>query len=134
MSEQLRIGDAERNQAASDLGEHFAQGRLSAEEHAERLDQVMRARTRADLAPAFSDLPGGEYGVHPTPYSPPGASGRERQWRPPGRRRGLPLPLFVLLFVLVAVTVVTNWPIVLIGVGIWFFAFRGRAWHGPRNC
>ena len=40
----LRIGDAEREQAAADLGEHFAQGRLSADEHAERLDQVCAPR------------------------------------------------------------------------------------------
>ena len=77
MSDQLRIGDAEREQAAADLGEHFAQGRLTADEHAERLDQVMRARTRAELAPLFSDLPGGTYGVRPASV---------RRTRPPGRR------------------------------------------------
>ena len=54
----LRIGDAEREQAAAALGEHYAAGRLSTEEHAERLDRVWAARTRAALGPLFRDLPG----------------------------------------------------------------------------
>ena len=43
--------------AAADLGEHFAQGRLTADEHAERLEQVWAAKTRGELAPIFRDLP-----------------------------------------------------------------------------
>ena len=58
MDEHLRIGDAEREQAATELGEHYAQGRLTAEEHAERLDRVWSARTRGELGPLFVDLPG----------------------------------------------------------------------------
>jgi ferric-dicitrate binding protein FerR (iron transport regulator) len=57
MNERLRISDAEREAAAHELGEHFALGRITAEEHAERLEQVWAARTSADLAPAFRDLP-----------------------------------------------------------------------------
>lgn len=57
MNERLRIGDAERDEAARELGEHFALGRITADEHSERLDQVWSARTAADLAPAFRDLP-----------------------------------------------------------------------------
>ena len=56
--EQLRISDAEREQAAAALGEHYAQGRLTADEHAERLDQIWAASTRAELPPVFRDLPG----------------------------------------------------------------------------
>ena len=44
--EQLRLSDAERDQAAAALGEHYAQGRLTQEEHAERLDRIWAARTR----------------------------------------------------------------------------------------
>ena len=43
--------------AAADLGEHFAQGRLTADEHAERLEQVWSAKTRGEVAPIFRDLP-----------------------------------------------------------------------------
>ena len=57
MNDRLRIGDAEREEAAHELGEHFAMGRITAEEHSERLEQIWAARTAADLAPAFADLP-----------------------------------------------------------------------------
>lgn len=54
----LRIGDAQREAAARDLGEHYAQGRITTEEHHERLDRIWAARTDADLWPVFADLPG----------------------------------------------------------------------------
>jgi hypothetical protein len=54
---QLRIGDQERETAARELGEHFALGRITAEEHSERLEQIWAARTQAELAPVFADLP-----------------------------------------------------------------------------
>ena len=57
MNDQLRIGDADREAAARELGEHFAMGRITAEEHGERLEQIWAARTAADLKPVFSDLP-----------------------------------------------------------------------------
>ena len=53
----LRISDADREQAAADLSNHYAEGRLTHDEHAERLDAVWTARTHADLAPIFEDLP-----------------------------------------------------------------------------
>ena len=53
----IRLSDAEREAAAADLGEHFAQGRLTADEHAERLEQVWAAKTRGEVAPIFRDLP-----------------------------------------------------------------------------
>ena len=40
--EGLRISDADREQAASDLSEHYAEGRLSHDEHAERPDERER--------------------------------------------------------------------------------------------
>ncbi len=57
-SEQLRIGDAEREQAQSRLSDHYAAGRLDHDEYSQRLDQVWAARTRAELDPVFGDLPG----------------------------------------------------------------------------
>lgn len=53
----LRIGTAEREQAAADLGEHYSAGRLSAEEFDERVRRAYQARTGADLEPLFADLP-----------------------------------------------------------------------------
>ncbi|MER6948059.1 DUF1707 domain-containing protein [Nonomuraea sp. NPDC000554] len=53
----LRIGDAEREQTMADLREHFAQGRLTHEELDQRLDQALAARTARDLAQVTGDLP-----------------------------------------------------------------------------
>ncbi|MEU7828730.1 MULTISPECIES: DUF1707 domain-containing protein [unclassified Nonomuraea] len=54
----LRIGDAEREQTMADLREHFAQGRLDREELDQRLDRTLGARTARDLAQITADLPG----------------------------------------------------------------------------
>ncbi len=53
-----RIGDAERDQAATYLREALAQGRLEQTEFDERVDAALRAKTQADLDPLFRDLPG----------------------------------------------------------------------------
>jgi ferric-dicitrate binding protein FerR (iron transport regulator) len=113
----LRISDAEREQAAADLGEHYAQGRLTTEEHRERLDQIWAARTRRELGPIFADLPGRAF-----PAAAP-AAGRPAPRRPGWRR--IPVPLLVLIGVLVAVTAITHLPIILIGIGVWFLLSRG---------
>jgi DUF1707 SHOCT-like domain len=54
----LRIGDAERDAAATDLGEHYAAGRLTLDELNERLDAVFSAKTFGQLARIMADLPG----------------------------------------------------------------------------
>ncbi|MBO0805499.1 MAG: DUF1707 domain-containing protein [Nocardiopsaceae bacterium] len=52
-----RASDAERDEAASRLGEHFAAGRLSHATFMHRMNMAMRARRRSDLPPLFADLP-----------------------------------------------------------------------------
>jgi hypothetical protein len=54
---EIRIGNAERERAAGELGEHFSAGRLTAEEYGERVRVAYQARTGADLEPLFTDLP-----------------------------------------------------------------------------
>jgi len=54
----LRIGDAERDAAATDLGEHYAAGRLTLDELNERLDAAFSARTFGQLNRIMADLPG----------------------------------------------------------------------------
>ncbi len=55
----MRISDADRDQAASILGNAMADGRLTAQEHSDRIDAVYVSKTHADLVPLVSDLPGG---------------------------------------------------------------------------
>lgn len=88
----MRIGDAEREQAAAVLAEHFASGRLSHTEYSERFDAVWTARTTGDLKVLFHDLPGASRA--------PVATRR--------RHRGLHLPglLWVVLTVLLVVLAV----------------------------
>lgn len=121
MSDQLRLSDAEREQAAADLGEHYAQGRLTADEHSERLDQVWGAKTRGELPPIFRDLPSA-YAAHVprgSVLSPVRTPRPRRGWS------GLPWPVLVVLGFLLVVGVVTHLPLLLIGFLVWFFVFRG---------
>src|SRR4051812_38735267 len=52
----LRASDADRDQVAALLGAAYAEGRLTSEEHDERLEQVLVARTFDDLIPLTADL------------------------------------------------------------------------------
>jgi len=54
----LRISDADRDRAASVLSDALAEGRLTPDEHSQRLDAIYAAKTHADIAPIVSDLPG----------------------------------------------------------------------------
>ncbi|MET0132335.1 MAG: DUF1707 domain-containing protein [Kibdelosporangium sp.] len=53
----LRVGNSEREEAVRALGEHLAQGRLEISEYDQRCGQAAAARTRAELAQVFDDLP-----------------------------------------------------------------------------
>jgi Domain of unknown function (DUF1707) len=53
----LRVSDADRDRALSELSEHYQAGRLLIEEFDERSGQALRARTGSDLARLFADLP-----------------------------------------------------------------------------
>ena len=52
----LRASDAERDQVATLLSTAYAEGRLTREEHDERVDQLMAAKTFDDLIPITRDL------------------------------------------------------------------------------
>lgn len=54
----LRVGDAERDAAAADLGDHFVAGRLTLDELHDRLGKVFAARTHGQLGTVMADLPG----------------------------------------------------------------------------
>ena len=124
----LRIGDADRERAQAMLADHYAAGRLDKDEYDQRLDQIWAARTRAELAPVFGDLPGAPRPPGGTAYST--AAGRARFNPPPRSRpwaRRIPMPLLVLLVVLGALLALANLPWILVGLGVWFFFFPGGA-------
>ena len=52
----LRISDADRDQVSGLLSTAYAEGRITREEHAERLEQVLAAKTFDDLLPVTADL------------------------------------------------------------------------------
>jgi Domain of unknown function (DUF1707) len=100
MHEYMRVSDADREQVAERLREHFAAGRLTSEELDERVATALNAKTVGDLRAVMADLP------EPTP--PGRQAGQEvPDWtyRPVyGYRRGprlLPLGLILLFAVLV---------------------------------
>ncbi len=133
MDEQLRVGDAEREQAAAALGEHVVQGRLTAEEHAERLDQVWAARTRADLAAVFDDLPATDSSQpRRTPATASGGVARRGPCGAFGRVGFVPFPVAILALVLVIVATPLTPPVAaLIVIGLLVLGPR-RRWMGRR--
>jgi hypothetical protein len=91
----LRVSDAERDRAISDLSEHFQAGRLTMEEFEERSDQALHAKTYADLAVLFHDLPRARR---------PAVPAADRRPTPPAPSRLVPL-VATLVSALVAVAV-----------------------------
>ncbi len=141
----LRLSDAERESIVQTLGEHFAEGRLTAEEYDERTDRAYAARTRGEVADLFADLPHGPSRPWDAAAAPSGrpTPGAGRSFAPGcGGRRGPGGLLFVVLVALVVATAVTHLPVILFGLAaLWILAgpwssrrFRrpaASAWTGP---
>jgi hypothetical protein len=139
-TEQLRVGDAERDEVTAALHDHFVQGRLTRDELDERLTTTLSARTAGDLRTVTRDLPapdgrpvvpeswetGAAHRGRGAPY-PPWAHGR----RGPHRR-----PFGPLLLVALVVAAFTGWwAIFPVLACVWFAAaFTGlrhmRRHHG----
>lgn len=85
----LRISDADRDRAISELSEHFQAGRLTLEEFDERSGQAVQARTGKELAVLFADLPRDRAAV--TTLPPPGHA--------PAVRIGLAAPVLAVVLV-----------------------------------
>ena len=96
----MRVSDAERQEVADRLAEHFASGRLDQAEFDDRVGRAMGAKTRADLDGLFADLP--ETGAPVVPE------------HPRSRRRGRH-PILLLAVVIALIVVGTH-------VVSWFFA------------
>src|SRR5215469_8754357 len=57
MDDRFRVSDADRDRVTALLRDHFAAGRLSAEELDERLEAALDAKTAGDLRQVLADLP-----------------------------------------------------------------------------
>ena len=106
LNDRIRISDSDRDRAAAQLRDYYAEGRLTTEELDERVTAALQAQTAGDLRRLMADLPspvpaaGGpgapSYGrVRSAAYGAPPWAGRNR-----GRRRGPRLlPILLLLFI-----------------------------------
>jgi TM2 domain-containing membrane protein YozV len=66
-TDELRIGTAEREEAARLLADHFGMGRITPDEYETRVTDAYAATTLGDLRPLFRDLPQ----PHPGFLAPP---------------------------------------------------------------
>ncbi|MFD0025851.1 DUF1707 domain-containing protein [Streptomyces sp. NPDC058382] len=104
----IRASDADRDRIADILREAMAEGRLTADEHGERVDAVYRAKTVGELEPLVRDLPAPGGTTRPTaapyahdPEAPAGpadnlvavfsSSTRKGRWRVGGRTNAFSL-------------------------------------------
>ncbi len=117
----MRVSDAERAEVTDRLSKHYSDGRLDEAEFNERIDQAMRARTRADLSGLLADLPASESPETPRapkaakPSGAPAAAAYQRPARP--RHRILELVLIIVVAVVVWHALVHSFvPWLLIGV------------------
>jgi Domain of unknown function (DUF1707) len=112
----LRIGDAERDAALRELGDHFAAGRIDGTEFDERASAALAARTQPELDVLFADLP----------------RPRQARSRPPGRGRGH-FPAFApVLFVLLLLFLISTGGPWLVLPLLWLWvATRWWRWAPP---
>jgi hypothetical protein len=108
----MRVSDADRDRALAELSEHFQAGRLTADEHEERMDLALKARTAGDLAALFTDLPRNPSTAAGRPSQPavPAASSPPARFHP-----ALVVPVIILAAVILG-GIVTGHPF-MIGLG-----------------
>ncbi len=99
MDDRIRTSDADRDRVTARLRDHFAEGRLTADELDERVTAALNSKTFGDLRRVMADLP------EPAP-APPRAKQLAPRAVPPRRSRRhvpaiLPLAALALLAALV---------------------------------
>jgi hypothetical protein len=100
----LRIGDAERDVAMTQLREHFVAGRLTFDELSERIDAALIAKTQRQIDRLTADLP-----RPPRPARHAGGSGSEPTLPVPGPDAGRFLVFAMLLFALATWILIMAW-------------------------
>ncbi|MBA8823716.1 hypothetical protein FHX42_001045 [Saccharopolyspora lacisalsi] len=74
----IRASDAERERVADTLNEAVGEGRLTLEEFSQRVDEVYRTTTRAELERFTADLPAEGRGAAAPPER---ANGGKKRWK-----------------------------------------------------
>jgi DUF1707 SHOCT-like domain len=98
----LRIGDAEREAVATELREHYAQGRLTLDEFDQRLEAVFKATTQRDLNLITTDLPHAAAPSAPLPVAGAAGYGHAGQGGAWGSGRRVRLGLFPVIIAALA--------------------------------
>jgi Domain of unknown function (DUF1707)/2TM domain len=107
----LRASDADREQFVAALRQHHAEGRLTAEELAERTQRAYGARTFGDLDALGADLPPLRTPAPAAGWDPTAAD-LPRRMRPPGLRRAAAkanLLRSILWFGLISIVLLVVW-------------------------
>jgi hypothetical protein len=94
----LRIGDAERDAAMTQLREHFVAGRLTFDELTERIDAALIAKTQRQINRLLADLP-----------RPPRAARPESELAVPAPDAGRFLVFAMVLFALATWILIMAW-------------------------
>src|SRR5882724_3136907 len=106
MDDGFRASDADRDRVADALREHYAAGRLTADELDERLTMALNARTLGELNRVLADLPGEARVPQPGGWRPPQSM---PVWVTVRRRRPRVAPLVLLALLVVLVLPGAGW-------------------------
>ncbi len=105
MDDRIRVSDADRERVTARLRDHYAEGRLTAEELDERTSAALNAKTFGDLRRPMADLPDPAPDVERAKRLGAAAAWDTRALplaRAPPRPRFAPLLMLALLFVVLA--------------------------------
>ncbi|MFD9698965.1 DUF1707 domain-containing protein [Lentzea sp. NPDC059081] len=124
-SRDIRVGDAERQQALQVLGEHMSAGRIDITEYGDRSAKITTAKTRGDLMALFHDLP------DPRPqFATPMALFPEPSRAPSRRWEGAVIPVVGVAVVIAFFVLVKNPLIFLLIPAV---ALLWGQWNGRRR-
>jgi hypothetical protein len=101
----IRVSDAERDQAVSELSEHYQAGRLTLDEFNDRSSLALRAKTGSDLGALFTDLP---KGAAPSVLAPASRTVTDISAAPVRRRSGRPFTARTVIACVIAVIILGN--------------------------
>jgi hypothetical protein len=122
----VRLSDAERQDALDALSEHVRTGRLDLDEFGDLSARASAARRRSDLVPLFAELPDPRPAVlrtAPRSVDPP----RGRELVPSRRLAAMAVPVAAVVGVILYVTVLRGmWPILLLPAIVMLIVGRRR--------